>query len=111
MPKITISKDTQTRLNAFLTIMRQILEDEHLDVDQAADVLIITGMKQFLATLWKRDAGDALVNTLQGLADKHPDEVFTFVAEALARGAAAHREELKALMGRTMNIFAPPKEA
>ena len=95
MPKINISKETHARLLAFMKVMKNVTENKALTVDNAAEVLILSAIDHYLSTLWASDDAELLTKTLHLLAHRHPNEVFSFVAEMYERGSDVRMQKVK----------------
>src|SRR2546430_1842619 len=104
MPKVNISKETHARLVAFQPVVAALM-DEEFSIDESADMLIRAAMATTLSNLWGSQDAQALLLSLQGIADKHPKEVFDFVAGALAAGGRIEREQARDKFG-----FRPPEK-
>jgi hypothetical protein len=105
MPRINVCRDTVNRLRAFLSLAEH-LEREPMTVDQCAEVLIALGMRSLVEGLWRTQNPDVLIETLQGLANRCPEQVYPFIAEILRTGEAV----LQAQENRTptLGFRSPP---
>ncbi len=92
MPTINVTDDTYTRIQAFLRLGGH-LGDSELTPDLCGEALILFGMKAVLEGLWKPHEPHTLIQTLQGLADRHPKEVMAFLADMMETGAAIQQQK------------------
>jgi xylose isomerase len=104
MPKITITNETRDRLVAFQPVVRAVLEQE-MTLDQMADMLILSAITTALDNLWGKVEPVTLVQSLHALAQRHPKEVFAFVAARIAAGDETQREQTRNYFG-----FRPPEQ-
>lgn len=82
---IPIPEHLQGRLVAFRRVVEAVLEEAVPD-DEYLGLLLDRAITLMLAELLPHEAS-ALLEALQGLAAKHPTEVFAYVAEVLRSGA------------------------
>jgi hypothetical protein len=92
MPAINVTDDTYGRIQAFLRLGGHLADGE-LTPEICGEALILFGMQAILEGLWRPHEPDTLLNTLQGLAGRHPKEVMDFVADVLETGAAIQEQE------------------
>jgi len=69
-----------------------------VSVDDQADVLILIGMDTLLRSLWERLEPKTLVKSLLQLAQRHPEQLFRYVADVLVAGGQ-QAEEIKEVFG------------
>jgi hypothetical protein len=94
MPQIALSDDVYSRLIAFQQVRKAVLEDdEEWSVDQLAEMLICSGIDSSLTGLWEQQDKTVLIQTLQHLSVRHPEQVYALVAEVLNAGRDALQEE------------------
>src|SRR5262245_7286344 len=103
MPKITLSKEVHSRLIAFQRVVRPLM-DEELSLDETAEMLLCHSMDATLANLWGTQEPQVIVQALQKLAARHPEEVYSFVGDVLNAGSQEDRERAKQQFG-----FHPPE--
>lgn len=97
MPQITVTDDTLVRVEAFRRLGEQLGSDE-MTLDLCAESLILFGIKAILDEIWKPHDSNTLIQTLQKLAERHPNEVFNFLADVLKTGDKIERERLRQAM-------------
>jgi hypothetical protein len=85
MPQINVSDSTYARLQAFRPLGER-LGEEQITLDTCAESLILFGISAILDRLWKPHDAETLVQALQTLADRHPDQVFNFLTDVLKTG-------------------------
>jgi hypothetical protein len=91
MPRLNISPDTLARVKAFQSLGEQLL-GEPMTVKQCAESLIRMGIRAILDGVWKPHEPDTLIETLQKLAEVHPQQVYPFLAEVLKIGERLEQE-------------------
>lgn len=94
MPRITISRETARSIRAFQTLSDQLL-GESLPPEQCAEALILTGLRAILDGLWRQHNPDILIETLQKLAARFPEQVYPFLAEVLVTGERIKQERAR----------------
>jgi len=94
MPAINVSNDTYARLQAFQPIVKW-LQGKAIPLELSAEVLIHAGMRSLLDILWQQQDVQTLVESLQKLATRHPEEIYGFVAEVLKTGTKIEQKRLK----------------
>ncbi|HYV39718.1 MAG TPA: hypothetical protein VE988_28780 [Gemmataceae bacterium] len=94
MPRINISRDTLKRLRAFQDLGEQ-LAGEPMTLELCAESLMALGMRAILDGLWKPHEPDTLIETLQKLAARCPEQVYPFLAEVLKTGEQIRQESEK----------------
>jgi hypothetical protein len=85
MPQISISEDTYARLKAFLPL-GQYLNEEPVSLDDEGEVLILIGLQSLLRMLWEKLDTGTLIESLVKLSNRHPEQVYRFVADVLVAG-------------------------
>ena len=94
MPQIALSDEVYSRLMAFQQVRKAVLEDdEEWSVDQLAEMLICSSIDSSLTGLWEQQEKTALIQTLQHLSVRNPEQVYGLVAEVLNAGRDAIRKE------------------
>jgi hypothetical protein len=92
MPRINVSRDTYERLQAFLALGDQ-LQGEPMTIELCAEALIFMGMRSILDGLYRQLDPDTLIETLQKLAEAHPQQVYPFMATVLKTGNQIAQEQ------------------
>lgn len=99
MPHITVSERIYTRLNEFKAVIESVI-DEELEADCYAELVLKQGMDAMLTSLLSGVEEHVLMTSFLQLADRHPAEVYRYVAETLQTGSAVNRrEELRHRLG------------
>lgn len=95
---ITIPEELEARIRAFRPVVETVLEEPIADDDYIA-LLLDRALPLMLAELVPHEV-PVVVQSLQGLAARHPAEVYGYVADVLRGGAAAiDREALRRRIG------------
>src|SRR5262245_13970970 len=107
MPRIIVSEETYARVLAFLRLARVLTEME-LTPDRCAETRINVGMNLTLERIWGQHEKETLLKSLMKLAARHPEEVYSFVADVLETGSEAQREEAR--QRAQLGFNPPPKD-
>ena len=94
MAQINVTDSTYARVQAFRPLGEWLAGDE-MTLDVCAEALILFGITAILNGLWKPHNAETLIQTLQKLADRHPNEVFNFLTDVLNTGDEVERERLR----------------
>jgi hypothetical protein len=95
---IAIPGELHTRIQAFKPVVEMVLEEPISDEDYMA-LLLDRALPLMLAELVPHEV-PVLLQSLQGLAARHPAEVYGYVADVLKGGAATiDREALRRRIG------------
>lgn len=84
MATIVISDELYARVHTFKSVFESVIQEQVPDDDFPA-VLLESSLRLMLAEILPRDP-EVLVTSMQGLAARHPDQVYGFVADVLAGG-------------------------
>ncbi|MGA8016503.1 MAG: hypothetical protein WCB85_11350 [Candidatus Dormiibacterota bacterium] len=95
---ITIPEELEARIRAFRRVVETVLE-EPIGEDDYIALLLDRALPLMLAELVPHEV-PVLLQSLQGLAARHPLEVYSYVAEVLSSGAESiDREALRRRVG------------
>jgi hypothetical protein len=100
---MTLPEELEMRIREFRPVVEAVLEEPIADDDYVA-LLLDRALTLMLAELVPHEL-PVLLQSLQGLAARHPAEVYGYVTNVLREGAAqGDREELRRRTG-----FRPPE--
>jgi hypothetical protein len=94
VPQINVGDDTYARIKAFKPFGEELGGCE-MSMDLCAETLILIAMQMISKALWGQQDGEALVQTLQKLTARHPDEVYGFLADVWKAIHEDERERLR----------------
>ena len=102
MIQVTISDDTYARVVAFKPVIEALLE-ESIESSDYVEFLLNLAPDFILADLLSNMDAQTLLQSLQQLGQKHPVQIYTYIAETMQQGRefieAQKRAEIKQKLG------------
>ena len=105
MPKITITAETRSKVEAFRSLGSAVTGHD-MTLDDCAEILVLLGLQAALEGLLTGQDSLTMTQTVLQLAQAHPEVVYPFMAAIWQRGDEAQKEGAR----RRILGFRPPEK-
>lgn len=106
MATLEISDDLFERVKEFQAVIKAVT-DEDISCEATAELVLQQGLDSLMANLFGPQGAGVMLQTLQQLAAKYPQEIYRFIAETIDAGEI----EIEKDRVRTQLGFHAPPEA